>query len=176
MRPDKTKIYAINTDLSPRDIEEFTISNGKFTGSKDSPYHGDYDLGEDIKVSPDGRFVFNNLGHVFKGNLEHAAKLEVPFNDIAFDLPNNHFYSGIGNYIFRHQYSDFLINKYFLTNGEVVQLYQKENKLYILTILTSEKTGLGNYALEVLNLPAVGKNAVNMANDSSLIRAIENAE
>ncbi|MCM3663660.1 cell wall-binding repeat-containing protein [Mesobacillus subterraneus] len=140
MNPNQTKVYAINTDLSPRDISEYYISNGVITGYKDSPYHGEYDLGDfsnfsDIKASPDGKYLFNSYGHVFKGNLEYAAELEVPYNDVAFDLGQNRFYSGIGGYVFRHNYSDFLIDKYYLANGEILYMYQKDGQIYVLSIV-----------------------------------------
>lgn len=141
MNPNQTKVYAINTDTSPRDISEYYISSGKITGYKDSPYHGEYDLGDfshfsDIKSSPDGKYLFNDFGHVFKGNLEYAAELEIPYNDVAFDLGQNRFYTGIEGYVFRHNYSDFLIDKYYLANGEVLYMYQKDGQIYVLSLVS----------------------------------------
>lgn len=155
MNPNQTKVYAINTDVSPRDISEYYISNGVITGTKDSPYHGEYDLGDfgnlsDIKASPDGKYLFNSYGHVFKGNLDYAAELEVPFNDVAFDLGQNSFYTGIGGYVFRHNYSDFLINKYYLTNGEVLYMYQKDGQVYALSVVSVGL--LEKFALEKIDL------------------------
>lgn len=155
MNPNQTKVYAINTDVSPRDISEYYISNGMITGTKDSPYHGDYDLGSfndfsDIKASPDGKYLFNNYGHVFKGNLEYAAELEVPYNDIAFDLGQNRFYTGIGGYVFRHNYSDFLVDKYYLANGEVLYMYQKDGQIYVLSLVSVGL--LEKFALEKIDL------------------------
>jgi putative cell wall-binding protein len=163
MNPNQTKVYAINTDVSPRDISEYYISNGVITGTTDSPYHGEYDLGDfgnfsDIKASPDGKYLFNSYGHVFRGNLEYASELEVPYSDIAFDLGQNRFYTGIGGYVFRHNYSDFLINKYYLTNGEVLSMYQKDGQIYTLSLVSVGR--LEKFALEKLDL-AKGTDLLN---------------
>jgi putative cell wall-binding protein len=148
MHPTQTKVYAIDTDSSPRDIRQYFISNGKFTGSQDSPYHGDYDLGEYMKISPDGRYLFNDYGNVFTGNLSYAATLEVPFNDLAFDLDENRFFSGIEDVIFEHDYSTFEIYNYYVIKGEAFKTYYKDNKLYILSLITASSTGLQKFTLE----------------------------
>ncbi|MBT2694453.1 cell wall-binding repeat-containing protein [Bacillus sp. ISL-55] len=156
LSPNESKIYAINTDVSPRDISEYYISQGNISGYKDSPYHGDYDLGNfgfitNIKVSPDGKYLFNNMGHVFKGNLDYAAELEIPYMDLAFVLNENRFYSGISNYIFKHDYSTFLVDRSYLINGEAEEMYQKNGEIYVLSLVQVSTTGLQKYALEQLD-------------------------
>ncbi|WP_102264488.1 cell wall-binding repeat-containing protein [Mesobacillus jeotgali] len=160
LSPNQSKIYSIDTGLSPRDISEYYISGGMITGEKDSPYHGDYDLGDfhtisNIKVSPDGKYLFNNMGHVFKGNLDYAAELWFPYEDLAFDLDQNRFFTGISSFIFKHDYSDFMFNRYYQLNGELEAIYQKDGKLYVLSLLEVSSTGLQRYALEQLD-PAKG--------------------
>lgn len=155
MHPSQSKVYAIDTSSSPRDITQFFIQDGKFTGEMDSPYHGDYDFGDIIKASPDGRYLFNDLGNVFTGNLNFAAQLEVPFNDLAFNLDQNRFFSGIEDIIFEHDYSTFEIYNYYLTNGEVFNTYYKDGKVYILSLVTVSSTGLQKFALETLPVGTV---------------------
>lgn len=154
IHPTQSKIYAIDTDVAPRSIVEFYISNGNIV-SKNYPSIGDYDIGSydntsEIKATPDGKFLFNSYGHVFRGNLEYASELEVPYSDIAFDLGQNRFYTGIGGYVFRHNYSDFLINKYYLTNGEILSMYQKDGQIYALSLVSVGR--LEKFALEKIDL------------------------
>jgi hypothetical protein len=55
MHPEQTKVYVVVTDASPRDLEQYFILNGKFVGKQDSNSHGEYELGDQIKISPDGK-------------------------------------------------------------------------------------------------------------------------
>jgi hypothetical protein len=152
MHPEQTKVYVVVTDASPRDLEQYFILNGKFVGKQDSNSHGEYELGDQIKISPDGKYLFNDLGNVFKGDLSYALKPEVPFNDLAFDLDQNRFFSGIENVIFEHDYSTFEIYNYYVLNGEAIKTFYKDGKMYILSLMTVGSTGLQKFTLESITL------------------------
>ncbi|WHZ02393.1 cell wall-binding repeat-containing protein [Neobacillus sp. YX16] len=171
MHPSQSKVYAIDTSSSPRDITQFFIKDGKFTGKMDSPYHGDYDLGDIIKASPDGGYLFNDFGNVFTGNLSYAAQLEVPFNDLAFDLDQNRFFSGIENVIFEYDYSTFEIYNYYVINGEAIKTFYKDGKMYILSSMTVSSTGLQEFTLESLT-----PEPVFMDEDVSSLEILESLE
>ncbi|WLR55453.1 cell wall-binding repeat-containing protein [Mesobacillus subterraneus] len=154
LNPNQSKIYGINADNGPRSIIEFYLSDGHLE-YRGFPDLGDYDIGSyeymsEIKASPDGKYLFISYGHVFKEDLGYGAELEVQYNDVAFDLGQNRFYTGIGGYIFNHDYSDFLIDKYYLINGDAFWLYQQKGQIYALSLISS--VGFENFALEKIDL------------------------
>lgn len=105
MHPTLNKLYAIDTDTSPRDIKAYNIlSNGQFIeasypGGYDSPYHGDYTMFENMRLSPDGRYIFNGAGTVFSStnskfdDMSFVYRLNSSFTDVAFDLGSKRFYT-----------------------------------------------------------------------------------
>jgi len=137
MHPNKTMIYAITTDLSPRDIDVYTISNGKFTGNYNSPYHGDYKMGTGMTISDDGKYIFNHAGTVFRStslqstNMTYVTTIE-PFTSIAFDQAAKVFYTGDADFLAMYDSTTFesvngwfvdgYIDKVFVRNGKVIML------------------------------------------------------
>lgn len=70
LHPTLERLYTIDTDSSPRDITAYNISAGHFTdpsypGGYDSRYHGEYAMAENMRISPDGKYIFNGAGTVF---------------------------------------------------------------------------------------------------------------
>ena len=58
MHPTKDLVIAANRGLSPSDFEQWDISTFPAAGYRDSPYHGDYNIGGNIWVSEAGdRFL-----------------------------------------------------------------------------------------------------------------------
>lgn len=114
MNPDQTKIYAIDTDSSPRDISAYSIVDGKLQNEVDSPYHGDYDLNTYMQVSADGRYLLNGLGGIFRASattnadMTYIGALDRPFSSVAFDLNYGELYTANGkNLIQVYDYATF---------------------------------------------------------------------
>lgn len=93
------KLYCIDNNVSPIDTFQYPISNGVISAGYDSPYHGDYSMKPNFRISPDGLYDINSSGNVFycsnakEKDLRFAYNLGSCINDIAFDLPNNRFFT-----------------------------------------------------------------------------------
>ena len=138
LHPSLNMLYSIDTLCSPIDISYYAIGdNGVLSASKDSPYHGDYSMCADIKISPDGKYIFNRAGTIFKcssnssENMTYVGSLKNSYTDIAFDVANNKIYaSNIDGNIAVYDYSTFEkigiikvgrnIDKLFIKNGSIV--------------------------------------------------------
>lgn len=154
MNPNQTTIYSNETDSTPNDITKYSIQDGKLVSLQTSSLHGAYELGGFLKMSPDGLYLFNNARNVFNGDLKYVGSLENQYNDITFNLDQNRFFTGVENVLMEHNYSNFEITKYYLTNGQVIQTYYKNGKVIILSLVTiSETTGLKKYSIETLDVP-----------------------
>lgn len=157
LSPQEDSIYSITTDVSPRDISRYTISNGQLTSYKDSPYHGDYDLGgfsdlTKLRISSDGKFIFNNSGNVFYGNsMNYYTTLRYDYADVLFDLPRNSFLLGRNGLVLDHNYRNFEIETAFSTYGEVRTLHQNQEDIVILTDGYLEGTTLPAFGIEVMS-------------------------
>ncbi len=145
LHPTVDKIYTITTDSSPRDISAYNITDGKFasegwSGGVDSPYHGDYPMSINFKISPDGKYIFNGAGTVFScvlsqgGVMTYHGKLNKGFTDIAFDLYNNRFFTAVGNgFIYEYEYSTLKGTNTYKVKGEIVYLYYTRGNLSAVT-------------------------------------------
>lgn len=136
LHPNQDRIYAVNSDSSPRDMEVFFINNGVITKGYDSPYHGDYDMEETLTISPDGRYIFNHVGTIFKASplrnsdMLFLTNIGIPFNDVAFSSDGSSFYVVNQSNIYEYDYESFqILNKYeisgegyfcFVQNGNVI--------------------------------------------------------
>ncbi|MDW7657352.1 MAG: Ig-like domain-containing protein, partial [Bacillota bacterium] len=100
--PISGKLYTISTNLIPRDIDAFEVSDGLITVNYDSPYHGNYEMYTLMRVSPDGQLIFNGSGNLFtstptqSGDMVYAGTLGSTYTSLAFDLAHNRFYTGDG--------------------------------------------------------------------------------
>lgn len=152
MHPIYNRIYTVDTDSSPRDMNFFDVSKGVVVLQKDSPYHGDYRMATNFRISPDGNYVFNGSGEIFDANLVHFSSLNMDFSDVAFGLSNNKFYLGNqgakGITVFDYGTE---LNRVFTklgiisTSGFVNTLFSQNNKLIALS-----KNESGQFMIEVL--------------------------
>lgn len=148
MHSDKKRIYAVNSDTSPRDMEVFTVENGIFTGGYDSPYHGDYNLDTYTTISPDGRYLFNHAGTVFRStslretNMKYFTDLRTGFSDVAFNPELTEFYLTIGDRIYVYDYETFTLRKTYSMSGEGYFLFNHKGKLVVLGEEVSQSTGI----------------------------------
>lgn len=151
--PINSKLYLITTDSSPRDIETYGFSQNTFNRLYDSPYHGDYSMNTNMRITPDGRFIFNGAGTIFNStnlqstDMTYVGKLDNPFTDVAFSA--NKIYAGYSNgNIGVYDYRNFAnTGSSITTSGKVVNLYYKNNLLISLSKLQDN-----TYGVEVINL------------------------
>lgn len=156
LNPVLNRIYTITTASFPRDMWAFNINSGKFvekglSGGYDSPYHGDYAMGENFKISPDGKYIFNGAGTIFAcggtaaTDMNYVSKLNKKFLDIAFNEGDGLFYTSIeGKFIYVYDYKTFEgVNSYtldsnaerlFYRNGELIAICKDGDKYSIKTI------------------------------------------
>jgi hypothetical protein len=96
--PKLSKIFMVDSGVSPTDIFACEISDGIFGNNYDSPYHG-YPMSTYQRLSPDGTRIFNGSGNMFvcrdgkTGDMEYCGTLGQPFAAICFDLPHDRFYT-----------------------------------------------------------------------------------
>jgi S1-C subfamily serine protease len=146
MHPTINRIYTINTKVTPRGMAAVNVSAGKLVVSDPQipinwQYHGDYAMGTNFKISPDGKFIFNSLGNIFiattnnvVGDLTYYDSLRKGFSDIAFDLGNNRFFTGTKDgTIYEYNYSTLKIVKTHKVQGEIIYLHYRDNKLAAFT-------------------------------------------
>ncbi len=85
--PDQTRLYAGDTAVTPGDFDCILLSKDIVQGpqlyfrSYDSRYHGDhplgdYPLGQDLRISPDGRYLIGSNGPVLKLAAKQDEDLE----------------------------------------------------------------------------------------------------
>lgn len=152
LNPVNSKLYVITTELSPRDISAYEFSQNNFKYLYDSPYHGDYAMNKNMRISPDGRFIFNGAGTIFNStnlqssDMTYVGKLSNPFTDVSFS--ESKVYGGLSNgNIAVYDYSNFAYTGTISTSGKVVNLYHKDNSLISLSKLPNN-----TFAVEVVNI------------------------
>lgn len=139
----KNKLYAMPSNITPKDFRVYAIENGKFIGddySYRSPYHGDYKMTPYFKLSPDGKYIFNTAGTIVNSSdskyndMTYVTSLNTEFSDVAFNIDENKFYVGIeDNKIAEYDYTNFNILKYHYTLGTVNSLFFRDNNLIALS-------------------------------------------
>lgn len=147
MTPNQKKIYAIDTTLSPRDITAFTITDGKLESGKDSPYHGDYDLNKHLDLTPDGRYLLNGLGGIFRASatttadMTYVGSLDRSFTSSAYDLTFNELYTADqSNLITVYDYQTFEGIYQITSYGNINYMFYNKNSNWLL-VLTTVKIG-----------------------------------
>jgi hypothetical protein len=91
LHPTDNRIYTMNTDVSPRDIEVFVVSNGSFLDAYDSPYHGGPGFGHPFRICPTGEYLVTASGTIYtcsaaqEEDVVHLGSLGEGFGDVAFD-------------------------------------------------------------------------------------------
>ncbi|MBE6066990.1 MAG: hypothetical protein E7211_04690 [Clostridium lundense] len=131
--PKNDKIYSIAGTMTA-----YKIDNGEFLGDgyDDSPHYGHYKLLPKFRISPDGKYIFNTSGVIFKStdskydDMTYVTSLNSEFFDIAFDVEHNKFYTAVkGNKIAVYNYNDFNVLKYYYAPGTVDSLFFQDDDL-----------------------------------------------
>ena len=151
--PVNNMLYWADTDVSPQDVNALIYENGVIQAAYDSPYHGSYDIGSRIRISPDGASIFTSAGSVFASSNVQSADMQyknrfTSFTDLVFDLSNNRMfasqsranlivynYETYGNEGFLK--TAFPVKEMTMFNGDIIAL-SSENNIVYLEILDSD--------------------------------------
>jgi Putative cell wall-binding domain len=161
LNPVSSKLYLITTSVSPRDMEAYGFSQNTFKRLYDSQYHGDYELNTNMRISPDGRFIFNGSGNIFNctnlqsTDMTYVGKLSSPFTDVCFS--SSKIYAGLSNgNIAVYNYSNFACIGYVAASGNVVNLYYRNGSLISLSKLMDNTFGVEVIRVEGSQPPSGG--------------------
>ncbi|WP_186429183.1 cell wall-binding repeat-containing protein [Clostridium sp. BSD9I1] len=154
LNPNKNKIYTVSPIYMPTDINAYKINNGKFEADYDSPYHGNYKMSSKLRISPDGKYIFNSAGTIFKASdnepddMNYVSSLNATFSDAAFNIEENKIYTAIeGNKIAEYDYTNFDILKYYSTLGKVDSLFFQNDSLIAVSKDINNKYFIENISL-----------------------------
>jgi len=96
LQPGGQAIYTAYNGLSPSDVLKLDISAGPAAFLYDSPYHGDYSIGEDLWFSEDGQRLFTRpagtvvrLSDVREHDLQYNWSLGVPIEHMSHSSVTN---------------------------------------------------------------------------------------
>ncbi|WP_456277600.1 S-layer homology domain-containing protein [Bacillus sp. AK128] len=138
MKPGQKMMYSITTSISPRDVQAYHISNGRFESTYDSPYHGEHNLAIGMTVSKDGKYIFNHSGIVFNStllkstNMTYLTKID-SFSTIGFDVLNNRFYTGLDNKIKAYDNQTFTTTDEWYVDATINGMTTWDGKVILLT-------------------------------------------
>jgi len=77
LHPSGRKIYGADTDLSPSDLERYSIAGGAIHVDYDSPYHGDYPFCGNVWFGPDGKIILSPCGVVVRATDDRATDMHI---------------------------------------------------------------------------------------------------
>ncbi|MGM0882224.1 MAG: stalk domain-containing protein [Bacillota bacterium] len=154
LHPAEDRIYAVNSDSSPRDMEMFSLNEGIVTKGHDSPYHGEYELSTVIGLTPDGQYLLNGYGGVFtatnnrESNMQHAGRIN-SFDVMTSDPARKDlFFSGKGQTISQYDTATLKVTRNFRSKGTIIELLQSGNKLVAITKIINAGAPKPQYAVE----------------------------
>ena len=75
LHPGGTAMYGADNDVSPSDIEKYSITGGTAAYQYDSPYHGDYGMCGDLWISSNGLEIYTACGNVFRSSSDPAIDM-----------------------------------------------------------------------------------------------------
>ncbi|WP_165755805.1 S8 family serine peptidase [Ruminiclostridium hungatei] len=157
IHPELKRIYSLNSYTSSDGFKMYPIQNGQLSGQVDGPpldaeesYLGSY-----FKISPDGKYLFNSYGSIFKCHedssidMSYVGSIGQSFYKIAFDLPNDRFYVSTGKTYVEYRYSSLeRVGEYtaprditglFSAGGSLLAIDQYEGNYYIDKLYPVEK-------------------------------------
>ncbi|WP_342567346.1 hypothetical protein MKY09_00835 [Psychrobacillus sp. FSL K6-4046] len=154
MHPNLDRIYAIDTTVSPRDIENHFIENGKVTTGYDSPYHGDYSLNTNISISPDGKYIFNGSGVIMVAsdskamNMTYLTKLYTPFEQITYNMDDGLFYTSNRKNIEVYNYATMERVQSYTMSGYIKNIFYQNGRLVVVSTETLYSSKLPKHAIK----------------------------
>lgn len=73
--PHLNAVYSITTDVSPTDLDKYSIGTLPPVHLYDSPYHGDYNMGTNLWVTEDGLSILTAGGVLFQTAAQQAQDM-----------------------------------------------------------------------------------------------------
>ncbi|WP_336760020.1 stalk domain-containing protein [Paenibacillus sp. USHLN196] len=156
LHPSEDRIYAVDSDTSPRDIEMFRLMDGKFTSNQDSPYHGEYKLSTVIGITPDGKYVLNGAGTVLSATNNSASNMQYVTAIDSFDYLAVHsarkdiFFTGKEREIKQYDTETLKVTGTLRTKGTIINLLMSDKQLVAITKLALPGNPLPQYTVETV--------------------------
>ncbi len=154
MHPNLDRLYAIDTTVSPRDVETHFIENGKITTGYDSPYHGDYPLNTNISISPDGKYIFNGSGVIMVAsdskamNMTYLTKLYTPFEQITYNMDDGLFYTSNRKNIEVYNYATMERVQSYTMSGNIKNIFYQNGRLVVVSSEALYSSKLPKHAIK----------------------------
>lgn len=107
-----SKLYTITTDITA-----YEINDGSITKRYTSPCWGDYDLSAYMKISPDGKYIFNGSGNIFAcaqgqtGDMAYVRNIGHTFSSVCFDTSNDEFYIACNDRMYIYDYDTWTLKR-----------------------------------------------------------------
>ena len=151
--------YWADTGVSPQDINALVYENGVIKAVYDSPYHGDYDIGSRIGISPDGANIFTSSGNVFtcsaeqSNDMHYELALRRRWADITFNEAGTKFYTSLSDskQVYAYDYANFEAKYTFDTLGYPQYISVKGDTL---TAISQETLEANQFFIETVDLNA----------------------
>ncbi|MCL6658797.1 stalk domain-containing protein [Paenibacillus amylolyticus] len=156
LHPSEDRIYAVDSDTSPRDIEMFRLMDGKFSSNQDSPYHGEYKFSTVIGITPDGKYVLNGAGTVLSATNNSASNMQYATAIDLFDYVAVHsahkeiFFTGKDRMIKQYDTETLKVTGTRTTKGTILKLFMSDKQLIAITKITLPGNPLPQYAIETV--------------------------
>lgn len=92
LHPDEQWLFSVTSDSYPNDLHQFDLSGSGIAYLDDSPYNGEYRIGTNIWITPDGQHMISG-GDIFKTeDMSYVGPLtnsNVWVKDLVFDTDQN---------------------------------------------------------------------------------------
>lgn len=150
--PQMHKIYAVSDHLYPRNMTAFEIRDNTIKNSYGSDTYGDSMMSTYIKVSPDGEFIFNGAGTVYKcseiqsGDMTYICNIDKPYSSICFNTADKEFYTAGNKELNVYSYDTFELLYTIPLKNEIIWMDYSEGQIIVI-----EKTDVGGYRVNTIN-------------------------
>ena len=181
--PILNKVYTITTDSSPRDISAYILqSDGGVSSYYDSRYHGDYPMGKNMRLSPDGTKILNDSGNIFTcsstnsrdNDILYASSINRSWLALSFSKDGSKFYIALSNrQIYTYNYSTLSEEtaKY-ESEGHAKYLFTKGNSLIV---VSREASNSGSFFVETVSLTGSNTSSNPGSNNSGSDNPVTNS-
>lgn len=75
LHPSGSAVYTASTSVSPTDIARWEVEADVLTQQRDSPYHGNYDMGGGVWFKSDGTSLITRAGTVFRASTDSVLDM-----------------------------------------------------------------------------------------------------
>ncbi len=153
------RIYA-KEDLTSAHLQAFDITDGVITAYRYSSR--DYTMTSYMRISPDGQYIFNGAGTIFKcaqvltDDMQYDGKIGEQFNTICFDLSNNTFYTAKDKTLTAYNYTTRVKKFTYVSTDDFISLQYDGSR-----IIAVQKKSSGDYYVNYLDDTLLSKITLN---------------